>query len=225
MLDASIKTQLANYLGRLQQPIELIASLDAGGKSREMLDMLEDIAALSPLISVRSDGTEARRPSFAVARPGEAPRVRFGGIPLGHEFTSLVLALLQVGGHPPKVEATVVEQIKAIPGNLKFEVFVSLTCHNCPDVVQALNLMAVLNPGIEAVMVDGALFQDEVEARKIMAVPTVFLNGEEFGQGRMTLEEILAKADKDSAARNAAGIAAREPYDMLIIGGGPTQPA
>jgi alkyl hydroperoxide reductase subunit F len=221
VLDATIKNQLGAYLGRLQQPVELAASLDDSAKSTEMREMLDEIAALSSLITVRGDGTDTRRPSFTVTRPGQAPRVRFAGIPLGHEFTSLVLALLQVGGHPPKVEAAMVEQIKAIEGNLKFEVFVSLTCHNCPDVVQALNLMAVLNPGIEAVMVDGALFQEEVESRKIMAVPTVFLNGEAFGQGRMTLEEILAKADSGAQARSAADIAAREPYDMLIVGGGP----
>jgi len=221
VLDTNIKNQLGSYLARLQQPIELIASLDDGARSADMRAMLEEIAALSTLISVRTDGADARKPSFAIARPGSAPRVCFAGIPLGHEFTSLVLALLQVGGHPPKVEASMAQQIKAIQGSLKFEVFVSLSCHNCPDVVQALNLMAVLNPAIETVMVDGALYQDEVESRRIMAVPTVFLNGEEFGQGRMTLEEILAKADKDASARNAAAIAAREPYDMLIVGGGP----
>ena len=188
MLDANIKTQLKTYLERLQQPIEIVASLDAGAKAAEMRQMLAEIASLSPLIALRTDGADARRPSFAVGRAGEAARVRFAGIPLGHEFSSLVLALLQAGGHPPKVEAAVIEQIKAIQGAFRFETFISLSCHNCPDVVQALNLMAVLNPGIESVMIDGALFQGEVEARKIMAVPTVVLNGAAFGQGRMTLE-------------------------------------
>ena len=221
MLDANIKTQLKTYLERLQQPIEIVASLDAGAKAAEMRQMLAEIASLSPLIALRTDGTDARRPSFAVGRAGEAARVRFAGIPLGHEFTSLVLALLQAGGHPPKVEAAVIEQIKAIQGAFRFETFISLSCHNCPDVVQALNLMAVLNPGIESVMIDGALFQGEVEARKIMAVPTVVLNGAAFGQGRMTLEEILAKIDSGAAARDAAKLDARDPYDVLIVGGGP----
>jgi alkyl hydroperoxide reductase subunit F len=140
---------------------------------------------------------------------------------MGHEFTSLVLALLQTGGHPPKVDAAVIEQIKALPGSFRFETYISLSCHNCPDVVQALNLMAVLNPGIESVMIDGALFQDEVNARQIMAVPTVFLNGEPFGQGRMSIEEILAKLDTGAAARDAEKLNAKDAFDVLVVGGGP----
>ena len=221
MLDANIEAQLKTYFERLQQPIEIVASLDAGAKAAEMQQMLTGIASLSPLISLRSDGADARKPSFAVGRAGEAARVRFAGIPMGHEFSSLVLALLQAGGHPPKVEAAVIEQIKAIQGTFRFETFISLSCHNCPDVVQALNLMAVLNPGIESVMIDGALFQSEVDARKIMAVPTVFVNGAVFGQGRMTLEEILAQIDSGGAARDAAKLNARDPYDVLVVGGGP----
>lgn len=221
MLDATIQNQLKAYLERLQQPIELVASLDEGPKSGEVRELLEEIAALSPKVSVRFDGGDARRPSFAVGRPGETARIHFAGIPMGHEFTSLVLALLQTGGHPPKVEPEVVAAIKAIPGTFRFETFISLSCHNCPDVVQALNLMAVLNPGISHVMIDGALFQQEVEVREIMAVPTVYLNGEPFGQGRMTLEEIVAKIDTGAAAREAEHIAAKEPFDVLVVGGGP----
>ncbi|CAG1019069.1 partial Alkyl hydroperoxide reductase subunit F, partial [Burkholderiaceae bacterium] len=195
MLDTNIKTQLAAYLEKLQQPIELVATPDGSDASRRMRELLADIAALSPKVSVREDGQAERRPSFSVGRPGEAPRIHFAGLPMGHEFTSLILALLQSGGHPPKIDATLVEQIRGIRGRFRLETFISLSCHNCPDVVQALNLMAVLNPGVEATMVDGALFQEEVEARGIMAVPAVFVNGEPFGQGRMTLEEILAKLD------------------------------
>src|SRR5690606_9450647 len=152
---------------------------------------------------------------------GERARVHFAGIPLGHEFSSLVLALLQVGGHPPKVDDAVLHQIRAIPGPFRFESFISLSCHNCPDVVQALNLMAVINPGIESLMIDGALFQDEVAARKVMAVPSVFVNGEPFGQGRMSLEEIIARIDSGAAAREAEKLDAREPFDVLVVGGGP----
>jgi len=201
MLDAAIKTQLAAYLEKLQAPIELIASLDESSAARQMRELLAEIAALSPKVSVREDGTDARKPSFSVGRAGESARIRFAGIPMGHEFTSLVLALLQSGGHPPKVDVAVIEQIKALPGSFRFETYISLSCHNCPDVVQALNLMAVLNPGVESVMIDGALFQDEVNARRIMAVPTVLLNGENFGQGRMTIEEILAKVDTSGTLR------------------------
>ena len=221
MLDATIKTQLKAYLERLQQPIELIATLDDSDKAQEVRTLLDDIAELSAKVSVRNDGSDPRKPSFAVTRPGEVPRIGFAGIPMGHEFTSLVLALLQTGGHPPKVEPEVIEQIKAIPGKFHFETFISLSCHNCPDVVQALNLMSVLNPGISHTMIDGALFQDEVNERKIMAVPTVYLNGEPFGQGRMTLEEIIAKVDTGASAREAEKLAAKDAFDVLVVGGGP----
>ena len=222
MLDTALKNQLKAYLQHLTRPISLVASLDDGEKSTEMLALLKDIAELSDKISLdeRRDDAE-RKPSFAVSAQDGQMGIRFAGIPLGHEFTSLVLALLQAGGHPPKVEPEVIEQIKALEGSFTFETFISLSCQNCPDVVQALNLMAVLNPNVRHTMIDGALFQDEVEARKIMAVPTVFLNGEPFGQGRMTLKEILAKVDSGAQAREAGKIAAMEPFDVLIVGGGP----
>jgi alkyl hydroperoxide reductase subunit F len=221
MLDDSVKTQLTAHLEKLQQPIELVASLNDSDAALQMRELLTDIAALSPLVSMREDGTDARKPSFTVGRSGETARIRFAGIPMGHEFTSLILALLQSGGHPPKVEAALIEQIRAIPGSFRFETFISLSCHNCPDVVQALNLMAVLNPGIESVMIDGALFQDEVNTRQIMAVPSVFLNGEPFGQGRMTIEEVVAKLDTGSAVRDAEKLGSKDAFDVLIVGGGP----
>jgi alkyl hydroperoxide reductase subunit F len=221
MLESNIKAQLGAYLEKLQRPIELVASLDDSNSAQEMRGLLDDIASLSEKVAVRFDGTDARKPSFSVAATGEAPRIRFAGLPMGHEFTSLVLALLQTGGHPPKVDAALIEQIKSIPGRFKFETYVSLECHNCPDVIQALNLMAVLNPGFENVMIDGALFQKEVEERQIMAVPMVFLNGEHFGQGRMTIEEIVAKLDTGAAAREAEKLNAKETYDVLVVGGGP----
>ena len=221
MLDTAIKQQLQAYLGRLQQPIEIVATLDASDKAQEMGELINDIAALSDKVSVRTDGNARLVPSFAIARPGEAARIEFAGIPMGHEFTSLVLALLQTGGHPPKVEPEVIDQIKALDGEYKFETFISLSCHNCPDVVQALNLIAVLNPRATSVMIDGAMFQDEVNKRQIMAVPTVFLNGEPFGQGRMTIEEIVAKLDVGAEKRDAEKISAKAPFDVLIVGGGP----
>jgi len=222
MLDTKLKTQLKGYLERLRQPVVLVASLDDTDASVRMAALLQEIVALSPLLTLgeRRDGTE-RTPSFSIGRPDEPARVRFAGIPLGHEFTSLVLALLQVGGHPPKVGDEVLEQARALSGELVFETYVSLTCQNCPDVVQALNLMAVVNPNVRHVMVDGALFQDEVAARRIMAVPTVFLNGEVFGQGRMSLEEILAKLDTGAAARTASKLADKGVFDVLVVGGGP----
>ncbi|MBH9575905.1 alkyl hydroperoxide reductase subunit F [Inhella proteolytica] len=221
MLDSTLKTQLQAYLERVKEPFEIVASLDDSDSSQQLLALLQDIEAMSDKISLRSDGQDARRPSFSLQRTGTAMDLRFAAIPLGHEFTSLVLALLWVGGHPPKVEPELIEQVRSLSGDYRFEVFMSLSCHNCPDVVQALSLMAVLNPRVQTVVIDGALFQDEVKAREVMAVPMVFLNGQEFGSGRMSLEEIVAKLDTGAAARDAAKLDAKAPYDMLIVGGGP----
>ncbi|MDR1276599.1 MAG: alkyl hydroperoxide reductase subunit F [Candidatus Accumulibacter sp.] len=219
MLDDVIKAQFKEVLQKLRQPIELVAS--PGEDSGKMLEMLSEIVSLSDKISLRLDGDAPRRPSFSVGLPGEKARIHFAGIPLGHEFTSLVLALLQTSGHPPKIEDDLIEQIRAIPGPLNFETFISLSCHNCPDVVQALNLMAVINPEITHTMVDGALFRDEVESLEIMAVPTITLNGKEFGQGRMELAQIVAKMDGSALVREATKISAKAPFDILIAGGGP----
>jgi alkyl hydroperoxide reductase subunit F len=222
MLDNTLKTQLQGYLTRLQQPIELIASLDDSDAAREMRSLLEEIVELSDKISLQtSDAADLRKPSFAVRRVGSDMGIRFAGIPLGHEFTSLVLALLQAGGHPPKVEADVIETIRSLKGPLEFETYISLSCHNCPDVVQALNLMAVLNPNVRHTMIDGALFQEEVTARQIMGVPAVYLNGQLFGQGRMELEEIVRKLDTNAGEHEAEKLSAKEPYDLLVVGGGP----
>jgi alkyl hydroperoxide reductase subunit F len=222
MLDAGLKAQLGAYLQRISRPVEVVASLDDSPASAEMRALLNDIAGTSPLIQVsETQGGAQRTPSFAVNRPGEDTGVRFAGLPMGHEFTSLVLALLQAGGYPPKVEESVLQQVRELEGDFEFEIYVSLSCHNCPDVVQALNLMAIQNPRIRTTMVDGALFQDEVKQRQVMAVPTVFLNGTHFGQGRMTLEEIVARLDTGGAARQAQKLAAKDPFDVLIVGGGP----
>ena len=221
MLDAAIKGQLKAYLERLQRPIELVATLDDSAKGQEMRALINDILECSDKVSLRENGGATRIPSFAVGLPGETPRIHFAGLPMGHEFTSLVLALLQTGGHPPKVEQAVIDQIKALPGNFKFETYISLSCHNCPDVVQALNLMAVLNPNVTSTMIDGAMFQDEVNTRQIMAVPTTYLNDAEFGAGRMLIEEILAKVDTGAAARAAEALGQKEAFDVLVVGGGP----
>ncbi|MRD45964.1 alkyl hydroperoxide reductase subunit F [Caenimonas koreensis DSM 17982] len=222
MLDANLKAQLAAYLQRIDQPVELVASLDDTPASAKLQALLKDISDASPLVTVvESRGGPHRAPSFAVTRQGHSHGPRFAGLPMGHEFTSLVLALLQVGGYPPKVDEPVLKQIRELDGDFDFEIYISLTCHNCPDVVQALNLMAIQNPRIKATMIDGSLFQDEIKERQIMAVPTVFLNGTHFGQGRMSLEEILAKIDTSGVKREADKIAGKDPFDVLIVGGGP----
>ena len=222
-LDSNIKNQLNAYMEKLVNPIVIAASTDGSPKSNEMMDLLTELAGLSSKIRLIEE-QDKRTPSFAIRRDtaGAAPvGIRFAGIPMGHEFTSLILALLQVGGHPLKLEAEKIAQIAAIEGSFHFETYISLSCHNCPDVVQALNLMAVINPNITNVMIDGGVFQQEVTDKKIMSVPTVMLNGEQFGVGRMELDEILAKVDVGAVAREAKKLDAKAPYDVLIIGGGP----
>lgn len=232
MLDANIKQQLKTYLQMLRHPIELVASLDNSDKARDMEQLVQEIAECSDRVSVRLDGDYNLRPSFSIAKQGEEGRVRFAGLPMGHEFTSLLLGLLHVGGHPPKVEADVIEQIKGLqaPANGgHFETVISLSCHNCPDVVQAFNTIAALNPAFSHTMIDGGMFQPLVEQRKVMAVPTVFQasnsatgnSTESFGSGRMTLEEIVAKLDTGAAQKDAAKLNAKGEFDVLIVGGGP----
>ena len=222
MLDDTLKTQLKAYLERLQRPVELVATLDNSATSQELRELLEDIRAQSDKITVvEKNDAAVRAPSFLITNPGTDSGVRFAGVPLGHEFTSLVLALLQVGGHPSKEAADLLEQVKGLDGDFHFETYYSLTCHNCPDVVQALNLMAVLNPRITHTAIDGGVFQQEITDREIMGVPTIFLNGERFGQGRMELAEVVAKIDKGAGVRDAAKLNAKDAFDVLIVGGGP----
>ena len=222
MLDATLKSQLQQYMGLLRQPLRLIASLDDSATAQEMRGLLADIVeAGAGKISLDTDGNDARKPSFVIAREGQNTGVRFAGLPLGHEFTSLVLALLWTGGHPPKVEQSVIDSILAIEGEFDFDVYMSLTCHNCPDVVQALSLMAILNPNIRTTVIEGGAFQDEVEQRQVMAVPMVFQGGEMFDSGRMSIEQIVAKLDTGAAKREAAKINEKSAFDVLVVGGGP----
>jgi alkyl hydroperoxide reductase subunit F len=221
MLDTNIKTQLKAYFEKIESPIVLEATLDDGTQSAQMLELLNDVAEQSTKITVKTSGSSKNIPSFTVGKADEVARIAFSGLPMGHEMTSFILAILQASGYPPKVEQDVIESIKGLEGKKRFQTFISLSCHNCPDVVQALNLMAALNPDIEHEMIDGALFQGLVDQYQIMAVPTVILNGEVFGQGRMSVEEIAAKLDTNTSARDAEKLNAKDAYDSLIIGGGP----
>ena len=222
MLDANLTAQLGQYLAMLREPIELVASLGDDEKSAQTRDLLTQIAALSDKVSARFDGQDARVPSFTIAPTGASEaRVRFAGLPLGHEFTSLVLALLWAGGHPPKVSDEILAQIAGLPGGNSFEMYFSLTCHNCPDVVQALTLIALKNPGYSATLIEGGTYQAEVEARGVMAVPAVFKDGTMWLSGKQTLEEVVAALDTDADAKAATALNAREPYDVLVVGGGP----
>jgi len=223
MLDANIKEQLRAYMAKLQQPIELVAAYDDSAKSQELKQLLDELEPMSEKISLRTEeSSDVRRPSFAITRVGSDDiSVRFAGIPMGHEFTSLVLALLQVGGHPSRETEELLQQVRDLAGDFQFETYYSLSCQNCPDVVQALNLMSVLNPGVKHTAIDGALFQDEVEQREVMAVPSVYMNGEPFGQGRMSLAEIVARLDTGAEAREAEKLRHKDPFEVLVVGGGP----
>ncbi|HBK16688.1 MAG TPA: alkyl hydroperoxide reductase subunit F, partial [Erythrobacter sp.] len=222
MLDATMTQQLKTYLANLREPVELVASLGDDDKSAQTRELLEEIAALHDLVSASFDGTDSRKPSFVIRRGSDAEKwVRFAGLPMGHEFTSLVLALLWAGGHPPKVDADLLEQVRGLEDDFNFEMYFSLSCHNCPDVVQALTLMALENPRITATLIEGGTFQDEVDSRDIMAVPATFLNGEPFYNGKMELAEILAKIDTGSEAKAAEKLAAKDPFEVLVVGGGP----
>ena len=222
MLDAGMTEQLRQYLAMLREPIELVAALGDDAKSAQTRELLGEIAALSDKVSASFDGDDARKPSFVIRRASDAEKwVRFAGLPMGHEFTSLVLALLWAGGHPPKVSDEVLEQIRALEGDFNFEMYFSLSCHNGPDVVQALALLALNNPRITATLIEGGAFQQEVDERGVMAVPATFLNGEMFASGKMSVEELLAKLDANADARAAEKLSAKEPFEVLIVGGGP----
>lgn len=223
MLDANMKQQLGTYLNNLRNPIELQVSVNDSPKSKELETLAREIAELNDQISltVTSEKIGGRSPVMTIAKAGSDARVAFAGVPMGHEFTSLVLALLQAGSHPSKEDQALQDQAKSLTRTLNFEVYVSLSCHNCPDVVQAVNLMAALNPNVTATMIDGGVFPDEVKERNIMAVPSLYLNGEVLANGKMTLAEILNKVDDDADAKAAAALADKDPFDVLVVGGGP----
>lgn len=223
MLDANMKQQLGTYLNNLRNPIELQVSVNDSPKSKELETLAREIAELNDQISltVTNEKIGGRSPVMTIAKAGSEARVAFAGVPMGHEFTSLVLALLQAGSHPSKEDQALQDQAKSLTRTLNFEVYVSLSCHNCPDVVQAVNLMAALNPNVTATMIDGGVFPDEVKERNIMAVPSLYLNGEVLANGKMTLAEILNKVDDDADAKAAAAMADKDPFDVLVVGGGP----
>ncbi|ESE41809.1 alkyl hydroperoxide reductase subunit F [Shewanella decolorationis] len=220
MLDANLKNQLQTYLQNLKRPVELVVSADESKKSQELKSLANDIVSLSSLVSIK-EAQGQRTPAMTVVNPALNTQISFAGLPMGHEFTSLVLALLHTGGHPIKLSDDIIEQIRNLPGKYEFETYVSLTCQNCPDVIQALNMMAAINPNITNVMIDGALFQDEVASRNIMAVPSVYLNGEVFAAGRISIGEILNKLDTGAASRKAEELSQKAPYEVLVVGGGP----
>lgn len=220
ILDANLTAQLNQLVQLIKQPIDLAASLGADKKSDETRQLLAEIAALRPSMIVVTEEANPRTPSFAIRRRGTDVQVRFAGVPLGHEFSSLVLALVQVGGHPPKVDPALVDSIQALPEH-EFTTYMSLSCINCPTVVQALNTISVLNPKVQHTAVEGGAFPEEVAQRNILAVPTVYMDGAEWGAGRMEIDEIVTKLDAAASDRLAAQLSAKDPFDVLVVGGGP----
>jgi len=224
MLDNALTTQLKTYLEMVREPIVLVPSPYRGddaaksSKSAHMDELLSEIAALSDKVSVGKPVDNERTPSFAITRPGSPIDIRFAGLPMGHEFTSLVLALLQVGGHPVKEEQSLIDAVRAVKGEHHFVTYMSLTCQNCPTVVQDLNAMAVLNPNIHHTAVDGGTHTDEVEAKGIASVPAIYLDGEDWGSGRMDMAEILERLDADAAQGAKEDLSQRDPYDVLVVG-------
>ncbi|UOQ84435.1 alkyl hydroperoxide reductase subunit F [Gracilibacillus salinarum] len=217
MLDQEIKSQLNEYLKLLENNIVIKASIGSDDVSKEVEELVNEIAGMSDKITVENSDFP-RTPSFSINREGEDTGVVFAGVPLGHEFTSLVLALLQVSGRPPKVDEKVIAQIQQLNGPLHFETFVSLSCQNCPDVVQALNVMSVVHPDITHTMIEGSAFKEEADGRDVMAVPAVFLDGESFVNGRQTLESILERL---GSSVDTTELNEKDPFDVLVVGGGP----
>ena len=196
MLDVNIKAQLQNYFTKIRHSIVLKAALDDSQESNQIEALLKEVSSLSDKITYEIEATlSVRRPSFTIASPNGHEGIRFACLPMGHEFTSFVLAILQTGGHPTKISDEESRRIAQLKSPLDFEVYISLTCHNCPEVVQALAIISILNPNSSVTVIDGAVFRDEAARRNILAVPTVFLNGLPFISGRRELSEIIASLD------------------------------
>lgn len=217
MLENNLKQQLAQYLDMLKTEVTIGLSVNNDDNSEKVRGFVEDVASLSDKITIEEKELEYT-PSFELKGDFEHGRIIFAGVPLGHEFASFALALLQVGGVEPKVDEGTKKRIKSIEDTQNLETIVSLSCHNCPEVVQSFNIMAVLNPNINHTMIEGSMFQDVAESRDVLAVPAIFKEGEFLEGGKQTMDSLLkligSKKTSDDFADKAA-------YDVLIIGGGP----
>jgi alkyl hydroperoxide reductase subunit F len=202
---------------------DIVLDLDAP-EDHELSELVTETASVSSRVTVRRTELGGRRPAVAVRRSSEATaRVVFSGTPGGHEFTSFVLALLHVGGHPPRRGGERITAIGSTQQSLRFTTFYSQSCQNCPEVVQTLNSLAALCPNVTAEAIDGGAFTGEIEELGILALPTVLLNGELFHQGRAGTEELLDKilAHSSRSVDGAGDSSPRDPYDVLVVGGGP----
>jgi alkyl hydroperoxide reductase subunit F len=213
MLNVSLRSQLQTYLRNIRRPVELIVSQDGNQASSEMVTILNEIASLTDLVTVIDERQgDERMPSFSIRQAGAKPCIQFAATPTGPEFSSLVLAILQIGGHPVIGDDTTIAQIRMLESDYDFETYISLSCSSCVDVVQALNMMTVINPRIHNITIDGGLFQSEVSARDISVVPTIYMNGEFFGEGRSSFVELGARLHDIDMSMRAALHAASKPW-------------
>ena len=216
MLENNLKQQLAQYLDMLKTEVTIGLSVSQDENSNKVREFVEEVAELSDKIKVEEKEL-TYTPSFEIKGDFDHGRIVFAGVPLGHEFASFALAMLQAGGIEPKVDEATKNRIESIESS-DFETIVSLSCHNCPDVVQALNIMAILNPNINHTMIEGSMYQDIVESRDVLAVPAIFKNGEFLEGGKQTMDTLL---DKIAGGKSADDFADKAAFDVLIIGGGP----
>ncbi len=216
MLDQNLKNQLAQYFKLLKTEVTIGLFADQDENSKKVRAFLEEVAGLSDQIKLEEKEL-TYKPSFEIKGAFEHGRIVFAGLPLGHEFASFALAMLQAGGVEPKVDASTKSRIKALTAS-DFETIVSLSCHNCPEVVQAFNIMAILNPAINHTMIDGGMFQEVAEGRDVLAVPAIFKDGVFFEGGKQSMEHLLELlgSDADTSMFENKGL-----FDVLIIGGGP----
>lgn len=229
MLTQDILNALKGYMKDLKNDITFVVQTGEHKKRAELLEMLNQLATTSSKITVAEldRSTDLRSPvSFLVQANGIDTGIMFSGVPGGHEFNSLILAVLQSGGSELKLDKSIQNMVKKVTGKLKFQVYVSLSCHACPDVVQAMNQFALLNPNIETEMIDGGVYPELIEQNNIQGVPTVYMNGEVFASGMVDIAGIIEKL---SAARPEVLVqgehseAAPEMplQDVAVIGGGP----
>ena len=216
MLENNLKQQLAQYLDLLKTEVTIGLSVTNDDKSEKVKEFVTEVAELSDKIKVEEKDLEYK-PSFEVKGEFDHGKIVFAGVPLGHEFASFALAMLQAGGVAPKVDESTKKRIESMEG-ADFETIVSLSCHNCPEVVQALNIMAILNPNVNHTMIEGSMFQDIADNRDVLAVPAIFKNGEFFEGGKQTMDTLL---DKLAGGKSADDFADKAAFDVLIIGGGP----
>ena len=224
MLDNDLLEQVKGYMERLQNKVVIRINKEEHEKREELVEMLKGIVSTSDKLELSVSEVPLRSGvSFDFVVNDKPTGITFSGIPGGHEFSSLILALLQSSGVPLKLDESLPQIIKSFKTEMKFETVVSLSCHNCPEVVQALNQISILNPNVSHEMIDGGVYPELVAERKIQGVPTIYLNGKQFGSGKMEISEIIEKIKEISPVENlpVTTTSSSEVHDVVIIGGGP----